>query len=117
MSTHTSSINVNAMSERVKLELVSGSRGDGDLLTNDILDTLSRDHCSRVRQRVAQHWMTPPEILERLALDPDKGTRYRVACNPATPLQTLLILMVDSDALVARSASRSLNKETSANIL
>jgi len=105
MSTHTSSINVKAASERTKLLLVSGSRDD--LLTNDILDTLSRDHCSRVRQRVAQHWMTPPEILERLALDPDKGTRYRVACNPATPLQTLLILMVDSDALVARSASRA----------
>jgi len=103
------------MSERTKLLLVSGSRDD--LLTNDILDTLSRDHCSRVRQRVAQHRMTPPEILERLALDPDRGTRDRVACNPATPLEILMILMVDSDALVARSASRSLNRETSANIL
>lgn len=115
MSTHTSSINVKAASERTKLLLVSGSRDD--LLTNDILDTLSRDHCSRVRQRVAQHWMTPPEILERLALDLDTITRYGVARNPSTPLETLTILMVDSTGIVSRAAIRNITRRTSANIL
>jgi len=115
MSTHTSSINVKAASERTKLLLVSGSRDD--LLTNDILDTLSRDHCSRVRQRVAQHWMTPPEILERLALDLDTITRYGVAHNPSTPLETLTILMVDSTGIVSRAAIRNITRRTSANIL
>jgi len=108
LSTHTSSISVKAASERVKLLLVSGSRDD--LLTNDILDTLSRDHCSRVRQRVAQHRMTPPEILERLALDPDRGTRYRVACNPATPLEILLILMADDENISAKAEKNLLNR-------
>ncbi len=72
-----------------------------------ILDALSTDEDSSVRDAVARKRRASPEILARLATDPDSGVRYAVACNKKTPAEVLKSLLNDDwDTVVAKAEAR-----------
>ena len=58
-------------------------------LTSSILETLSKDGSTRVRQSVASNPNSSPEILEALSKDKDESVRHSVASNPNTPITVI----------------------------
>jgi hypothetical protein len=73
----------------------------------EILDALSTDDDTAVRDAVARKRKASFEILERLAHDPDRGVRYAVACNKKTPPSILNMLLGDQwDVVVAKAKAR-----------
>ena len=76
----------------------------------EILDALSTDEDTAVRDAVARKRKASFEILERLAHDPDSGVRYAVACNKKTPPSILKMLLSDQWDVVAAKARARLSK-------
>ncbi len=74
-----------------------------------ILDALSTDDDTAVRDAVARKRKASFEILERLAHDPDSGVRYAVARNKKTPLSVLKVLLGDPWDVVAAKAKARLS--------
>jgi len=77
-----------------------------------ILDALSSDVDTSVRDAVARKRKTSPEALARLACDPDSGVRYAVTCNKKTPIEVLKLLLNDDWDTVALKAAARLQYES-----
>ena len=75
-----------------------------------ILDALSTDDDTAVRDAVARKRKASFEILERLAHDPDSGVRYAVACNKKTSPSILKMLLGDQWDVVAAKAKARLSE-------
>lgn len=54
-------------------------------MSTEALTLLSTNSSWRVRQAVAEHSLTPPEVLAQLAADEDSDVQMAVANNPNTP--------------------------------
>ena len=67
-----------------------------------VFQTIPQDGEDRhwITLRLAENPHCPPEILEKLALEPDSGVRHRVAFNPRTSVDLLIRLASDPDSLV-----------------
>lgn len=75
-----------------------------------ILELLSRDEDTSVRDAVARKRKTPPEVLARLARDDDSGIRYAVVCNRKTPPEICEVLLNDEWDVVAAKARQRLDE-------
>jgi hypothetical protein len=73
----------------------------------EILDVLSTDRESDVRNAVARKRKLTKPMFERLARDADEGVRLAVAYNANTPDEVLRLLVDDSwDQVAAKAKSR-----------
>jgi hypothetical protein len=73
----------------------------------EILEAMSTDDDTAVRDMVARKRKAPFEILEHLAQDPDSGVRYAVACNTSTPPAILEKMLSDEwETVVERAKER-----------
>ncbi len=96
-------------------------------LMGEYLRLLARDQHKSVRKLVAEHPLTPPEVLQALAQDPfedyssEVPVRTAVAENPRTPPELLRILALDTfnnrlrGAAVRRAVAR--NPQTPVKLL
>jgi hypothetical protein len=78
----------------------------------EILDALSKDKASDVRNAVARKRKLSQALSERLARDADEGVRLAVAYNANTPDDVLRILVNDTWAEVAKKAASRLAGES-----
>lgn len=58
-------------------------------LGTSILEILSKDDSARIRQSVASHSNSTPEMLELLSTDMDESVQNAVAANPKAPLSVI----------------------------
>jgi hypothetical protein len=73
----------------------------------EILDVLSTDRESDVRNAVARKRKLTKPMFERLARDADEGVRLAVAYNANTPDEVLRLLVDDSwDQVAAKAKAR-----------
>jgi len=75
----------------------------------DTLDALSVDSVSSVRMAVAESANVSGENLERLAKDPVNYVRWGVAHNEKTPSEVLAPLVKDADSYVSNEAKKNPN--------
>ena len=121
---------IESMSTDEKLRLLRSNASP------EILEKLSEDEDSRVRETVAENPKTPVDILRKLALDEDDDVRWgaiqnpnmtaealkklaededwavreTVAENPKTPVDILRKLALDEDKHVSKAAEKQLRK-------
>jgi len=48
----------------------------------------------------ADNLCSPPNLLEKLSVDPTRDVRRKVALNPSTPLEVLKGMVRDSDSVI-----------------
>jgi hypothetical protein len=75
----------------------------------DVLEKLASDPDADVRYYIAQNSNTPVTTLEKLASDPDADVRYYIARNSNTPVTTLEKLASDPNAAVRYKIARNAN--------
>jgi hypothetical protein len=75
-----------------------------------VLEVLSKDEDTAVRDAVARKRSASREILERLAADSDSGVRYAVACNAKTTREVLEQLLQSPWDMVVEKAKKRLER-------
>lgn len=85
----------------------------------DVLETLTNDTSSYIRQHVAQNSSLPTYLIEKLADDPEVMVRAYVATNPSTPalIGDALLRNLATDSWWAARKTIAIYPRTPTNIL
>ncbi len=76
----------------------------------EILEAMSLDENSDVREDVARKRKLSFEIFDRLSRDPIPGVRYAVACNAKAPMEILKRMVNDEWALIVERVKARLGE-------
>lgn len=83
----------------------TNSPNQGQIKSKTLMDVLSEDDDTFVRQAVSWNRSTPSELLSKLALDPAEAVRIGVARNENTSEETLELLSKDTEVSVRRDVA------------